>query len=329
MLHADGTAETGISRRQDYGTRYVALGLVPYLLWSHKVQPNPVFAQAAAAIWQRFRQNDQATMNDRAAHIDWLTYVLLKDGDPAAVTPALPDNFVRHFPLNGLHRVRRGKRNATFFRDVTRLLTLTYGQAELSSVKLSQTYFGQYIGRFRGDTMQFDEGQLVLRSAGRANPRRPAYELPLGRPVPPDQWEATMGERALRWLPHAVTTLTATEAVAGFDLHFQTVEGAEGVATQLAFDFPAGGIWETADTRLITAAGQTIFLKQGWGAMRYGTDLIRLGPGHLTHGMWQMRDAEAAPDHVRILLTFFTPLDFTVQIRTAEGPTASSDGDAA
>ncbi len=322
MLHADGTAETGISRRQDYGTRYVALGLVPYLIWAHKVQPQPILAQAAAALWQHFLRNDQLTMNDRTAHLDWLTYVLLKFGDLEDVAPALPDNYVRHLPLNGLHRVRRGKRNATFFRDVTRLLTLTYGQAELSSVKLSQTYFGQYIGRFQGDTMRFADGKLVLRSEGRANPRRPAYELPLGRPVPPDQWSATMSERELRWLPHAVTTLTVTEAEGGFDLHFQTVEGADGVATQLAFDFPAGGIWETDDTRLMTTAGQTIFLKRGWGSMRYGTDLIRLGPGHLTHGMWQMREAEAAPDHVRVLLTFFTPLDFTVQIRTAEGPTA-------
>ncbi len=322
MLHADGTAETGISRRQDYGTRYVALGLVPYLIWSHKLEPNPLFAAAALALWQRFLQNDQLTMNDRAAHLDWLTYVLLKFGDLAAVEPALPANYVHYLPHNGIHRVRHGKLNATFFRDVTRLLTLTYGQAELSSVKLSQTYFGQYIGRFQGNTMDFANGQLVLRSEGRANPRRPAYELPLGRPVPPDQWIATMGERELRWLPHAVTTLTVTEADGGFDLRFQTVEGTDGVATQLAFDFPAGGVWETEDTRLQTTAGQTIFLKRGWGAMRYGPDLIRLGPGHLTHGMWQMRDAEAAPDHVRVLLTFFTPLDFTVQIRTAEGPTA-------
>jgi len=328
MLHADGTAETGISRRQDYGTRYVALGLVPYLIWSHKVQPNPTFAKAAVALWQQFQHHDQATMNDRAAHIDWLAYVLLKFGDLTEVEPELPTEYVRHFPHNGIHRVRHGKLNATFFRDVTRLLTLTYGQAELSSVKLSHTYFGQYIGRFQAETMAFQEGKLVLRSEGRANPRRPAYELPLGRPVPPEQWNATMNERELRWLPHAVTTLTVTEAPGGFDLEVQTVEGADGVATQLAFDFPAGGIWETEDTRLLTAAGQTIFLKQGWGTMRYGPDLIRLGPGHLTHGMWQMREAEAAPDHVRILLTFFTPLAFTVQIRSAEGPTvpvASSD----
>ncbi|MEZ4619557.1 MAG: hypothetical protein R2867_29190 [Caldilineaceae bacterium] len=320
LLHADGTAETGISRRQDYGTRYVALGLAPYLLWSHRLAANPTFARAATAIWRQFLQNDQPTMNDRSAHLDWLTYVLLKYGDADEVDAALPDNYVRYLPHNGIHRVRRGKLSATFFRDVTRFLTLTFGQAELSSVKLSQTYFGQYIGRFRGDEMDFAAGELRLRSKGEANPRRPAYEMPLGRPVPPEQWNETMSERALRWLPHAVTTLTVCEAAGGFDLYFQTEQGADQVATQIAFDFPAGGIWETADTRMLATAGQTIFLKQGWGAMRYGPDVIHIGPGHLAHGMWQMREAEPASDHVRVLLTFFTPLDFTVQIRTTEGP---------
>ena len=144
----------------------------------------------------------------------------------------------------------------------------------------------------------------------------------------PDQWTTALDERALRWLPHAVTTLTVTEVAGnaaaghngGFDLHFRTIDGAEQVATQIALDFPAGGIWETPDNRVQTTAGQTIFLKQGWGAMRYGSDLICIGPGHLTHGMWAMREAETAPEHVRILLTFFTPIDVTVQIRTAQGP---------
>lgn len=326
MLHADGSAETGISRRQDYGTRYVALGLVPYLLWAHKIEPNAVYCQAAVALWQDFLAQAHVAMNDRSAHLDWLTYVLLKHGEIEPTTPALPDDYVRHLPLNGIHRVRRGALNATFFRNVTRILTLTNGQAELSSVKLSQTYFGQYIGRFQADTMNFTDGQLVLRSEGRANPRRPAYEMPLGRPVPPNRWNATMADRALRWLPHAVTTLTVTEinepdhGECGFNLHFHTEQGTDGVAAQLAFDFPAGGIWETSDTRILTAAGQSIFLKQGWGAMRYGPDFIRIGPGHITHGMWEMREAEAAPNHVRVLLTFFTPIDFVVKLRAGRGP---------
>lgn len=331
MLHADGTAETGLSRRQDYGTRQVALGLAPYLLWSHHFAPNPAFTAAARWLWQQALRQPGVPITDHETHIHWLTYVLLKYGEPAAVlTPndaalhntenGVPTNFVRHFPLNGIHRVRRDLLNASFFRDTTRLLTLTYGQAELSSVKISQTYFGQYIGRFVSNEMTVTGEQVVLRSEGRSNPRRPAYELPLGRPVAPDQWQATMAERDLRWLPHAVSTLTVTEVASGFDLRYQTLEGADKVAAQLAFDFPVGGIWETADTRTMPVAGQVIFLKQGWGAMRYGADVIQLSPGHITHGMWAMREAESAPDHVRILLTFLTPVDVTVQLRTYRGP---------
>lgn len=331
MLHADGTAETGLSRRQDYGTRQVALGLAPYLLWSHYFAANPSFVAAAKWLWQQALRQPGVPITDHDTHIHWLTYVLLKYGEPAVVsTPTaaalhntengVPTNFVRHFPLNGIHRIRRELLNATFFRDTTRLLTLTYGQAELSSMKISQTYFGQYIGRFVSNEMTVVGEQVVLRSEGRSNPRRPAYELPLGRPVPPEQWQATIAERELRWLPHAVSTLTVTEVAGGFDLRYQTLDGADKVAAQIAFDFPAGGIWETADTRTMPMAGQVIFLKQGWGAMRYGADVIQLSPGHLTHGMWAMREAETAPDHVRILLTFWTPVDATIHLRAYRGP---------
>lgn len=324
LLHADGTAETGISRRQDYGTRQVALGLIPYLLWSHRLEPNAHFAAAAQALWNHYLLRAHEAVNDGFAHIYWLSFVLAKygnlDGEAEGVTPALPNDYERYFPLNRIYRVRRDALSATFFGGVTRLLTLTHGQAELSSVKLSHTYFGQYIGRFVADEMEYADGTLLLRSQGRANPRRPAYELPIGKPVPPQQWTEMLGERPLRWLPHAVTTIRVTEVDGGFDLHFQTVAGADDVATQLAFDFPAGGIWETRDNRIMTAAGQTIFLKRGWGTMRYGPDAIRIGPGHLTHGMWQMREAETAPDHVRVLLTFFTPVDYVVHIRPGHGP---------
>lgn len=330
MLHADGTAETGLSRRQDYGTRQVALGLVPYLLWSHHFSPNPQFVAAAKWLWQQALNDTKGAIGDYDAHLHWLTYVLLKydalaqaNQNPAdkadkneEATISLPDDFVRHYPLNGFHRVRRGLRNASFFRDTTRLMTITHGEAELSSLKISQTYFGQYIGRFVSNSMDFVNGKLILRSEGRSNPRRPAYELPLARSVPPDRWQSSMTERELRWLPHAVSQLEVQEVKDGFDLRLQTLEGTEQVALQIALDFPQGGIWESADTRSSTQAGQVIFLKQGWGSMRFGADVIKFSPGNLTHGMWQMRDAESAPDHVRVLLTFFTPVDFTLQIRT-------------
>jgi hypothetical protein len=126
-------------------------------------------------------------------------------------------------------------------------------------------------------------------------------------------------ERSLRRLPPATSTLTGQEIEGGFRLRYQTLEGLDRVAAQIALDFPPGGIWETADTRTRTVAGQVIFLKQGSGTMRYGSDVIQIEPGAHAHGMWQMRDAETAPDHVRVLLTFLTPVDFTFYIRGYRG----------
>jgi hypothetical protein len=186
-------------------------------------------------------------------------------------------------------------------------------------VKISQTYFGQYIGRFVSDSMKVDGDTCVLRSEGRSNPRRPGYELPLGRPVPYNRWDEMLNARKIRRLPPALSTLTIQEISNGFELRYRTLDGLERVAAQMAFDFPPGSIWETVDCRMKPEAGQVIFLKQGFGEMHYGNDVIRIESGAYAHGMWQMRDAEPAPDHVRILLTFLTPVDCAVKLLVYQG----------
>ncbi|MGC8782123.1 MAG: hypothetical protein ACP5UQ_14775, partial [Anaerolineae bacterium] len=127
----------------------------------------------------------------------------------------------------------------------------------------------------------------------------------------------------LRGLPPLTSELEAREAAdargRGFDLRYRTLDGLDRVAAQIALDFPPGGIWETADTRTKPVAGQVIFLKQGYAAMRYGHDAIEIGPGAAGHGMWQMREAEPAPDHVRVLFTFLTPVDHVWTIRARRG----------
>jgi hypothetical protein len=311
LLHADGTAETGLSRRQDYGTRETALGLAPCYLLSNHFKPDPVFVRAAQMLWEKSAAPQ--------VHLGWLCYALLKCGDPEPTTASLPEDFIRHFPLNGICRVRRGLLSASFFQKTTTLLSLSYGQAELTSLKISQTYFGQYTGRFVGDSLELNGDQIVLRSEGVTNPRRPGYELPLGRPVPPEQWTALIQERSLYRLPPALSTLTAQEIEGGFNFRYRTLDGLDRVAAQIALDFPPGGIWETEDTRLMPQAGQVLFLKRGFGTMRYGNEVIRLEPGAYAHGMWQMRDAETAPNHVRVLLTFLTPVDFSFQLNAYQG----------
>jgi hypothetical protein len=312
LLHADGTMETGLSRRQDYGTAPVSLGLASAYLHSAAVTPNPVFASAARQLWDKARTR-------RLGETAWLAYVLLKFSEPAHTEAPLPENFARFFPHNGLWRVRRGSFSASFFRGVTRLLTLRYGQAELSSVKISANYFGTAGGWFVSDALDVQGDTATFRSEGLGRLRRPGYELPLGRPVPPEQFEAMTTQRSLRSLPPLTSTLTARAVESGFELQYQTLDGLERVVSQIAFDFPPGGIWETQDTCLKPHAGQIIFLKQGYGAMRYGDDVIQIGPGADAHRMWQMRDAEPAPQHVRVLMTFVTPITHAFAIRVHHG----------
>jgi hypothetical protein len=66
-------------------------------------------------------------------------------------------------------------------------------------------------------------------------------------------------------------------------------------------------------------AGQVIFLKQGYGAMRYGHDAIRIEPGAHAHAMWRMRGTEAASHHVRVLLTLKLPVDHVIHLRVYQG----------
>ena len=325
LLHADGTADTGLSRRQDYGKRTVPTQLIDCYLTGNQMMPNPRFVSAAHYLWSKamlkFQHGDD--LHNALQGVGWITYALLHYGDPALVDGSessshLPSNFSHFYPVNGIWRVRRDRLSASFYGNTTRLMTLAMGQAELASLKISQTYFGQYSGRFIGQELEFSEG-LTMRSLGDRNPRRPGYELPLGKPIPSTMWADSMKERELRWLPHPLTELSVEEAEddqgIGFDLRLHTLGGTDGVACQIALDFPPGGIWETVGSCTQPSAGQVIFLKQGYGSMRYGNDAIRIGPGTMNHGMWQMRDAEAAPDHVRILLTLRLPVDFVFSIR--------------
>ncbi len=310
LLHADGTAETGLSRRQDYGTRSVATGLVHcYLLHNH-FAPNPLFVSAAHWLWDA---------NAAGENLLWTVYALLKCGDPTPKAAALPTRYSRHFPHNGIWRIRQERLSASIFQDATRLLSLVHGQAELSSLKISQTYFGGACGHFYGEELTVENGRGVLTSRGTRRPRRPGYELPLGRPVSPEEWNATFAQRGLYELPAARSTLTISEAEGGLDFHYRNTQSLDKVAVQIAFDFPPGGVWESDDTRTVPLAGQPIFLKRGYGQMRYGSDVIRIGPGASAHFMWPMRDAEPAPGHVRVLLTFWTPVDFHFQIRAFRG----------
>jgi hypothetical protein len=308
LLHADATTETGLSRRQDHGLRPVPTGLIACYLLASVGTPTPGFLQAACYLWQKVP--DQPDF--------WTTYVLLRHGDTGEIQPALPDHYLRFFPVNQLWRVRRGQLSASVFGGTTRLMTLVYGAAALTSLRISQSYFGA--GRFTGDELSAEGDGITLHSRGDHIARRPGYDLPLSQPVAPQAWDASRDQRPFRPVPPARSVLSITAVEHGFDLHFRTLDGLDDVTGQIALDFPAGGIWETSDTAFHTQPGQVIFLRRGYGRMRFGDDWIGIGPGTDAHRTWHMRDAEpVAADQVRVLLPFLTPFDHRLRLRVASG----------
>jgi hypothetical protein len=311
LLHADGTAETGLSRRQDYGTRSVPAALITPLLLYHAVRPQPAYLRAAHWLWQQADETDS-----RNAH--WFAYTLLKYGDPQPASAEVLNNFVRHFPKNQIWRVRRDTISASVFGGVTRLMTMTYGAVTLSSIKISQSYFG--VGHFIPETITAQDDWVLLHSSGQQQHNKPGYDLPLGRPVPPEQWNEAFLERDQYPVPPAESELHVTAADDGFDFHFRTVQGLDQVPVQIALDFPAGGYWETVDTALQTQPGQVIFLKAGLGRLRFGDDSVEIGPGADGHRYYSMRHAEPVPaDHSRILISFLTPVDHRFKLRLFSG----------
>lgn len=320
LLNPDGTVETGLSRRQDAGIVPPSAGnlAVPYLFASFLSQ-NPDekhrFAQVAQWLWE-------STPPERRDYFG-MSQVLVAQGEPTVLDDGaapLP-SCRKHFPRNGLWRLRENKTTASLFRDQTRLLNFRYGSAFLASVSIHQSYFG--VGQFIAEEMEATDKQVRLITHGQSNPFRPGYDQPLGRPIAPERWKETRAERTVRRLPPAVSELVTDIVEHGLCVRYKTLTGCDRVTAQIALDFAVGGVWETGDTCFEPEAGQTIFLKNGSGTMRYpGGESIRVSPGADAHRMTRMRDAAppAAPGLVRVLLTFTTPIDHTFTITGGTWP---------
>ena len=305
LLHADGTAETGLSVRQDYGQRNVPTPLIANYLNVGLLLGRQDFIAAAAFLYERAGE-----MYD----LEWLLYVLLKHGSSVTAEPAIPTSYANSYPTNKLWRYRADDLSASVFGGRTRLLHLVYCSAELVAVKIAQAYFS--VGLFIADSLETAPDEVLLTSSGKQKPALPAYHLPMGRPVAPETFETTKVDRDQKWIPPAESALKITPVDSGFDLHYRTLDGLDDVIAQISFDFPPGGLWETEDTVVTCAPGSVIFLKQGWGRMRYGADVIEIAPGACAHLARDMRHSEASGDLVRVLLTFRTPVDHRFTIRT-------------
>lgn len=326
LLNRDGTADTSGSTRQDRGLRIVPLVLVPAYLQSHAIAPDESLLATAQLLWRAHLARPDANPlgHDNLGALVWTTHVLLKYGQPRRTdVPAVPQRIARWMPREGLWRVHQDDVALSVRLKSPAFMSMRFRSAELLAVRCAQTYMG--VGRFVADEAEPapDGSTIVLRSRGDHLRHRPGYELSLGRPVRWDDdrwWERAAADRTINRLAPADTSIRIAVIDDGVDLHVRSNDAHPSVPAQLALDFPPGGIWETGDCCFKSLPGQVIFLRQSTGRMRYGSDFIEVSPGCSAHYMWQMRDTDLPNGVVRVLLTFMTPLDHTVHLRTKSAP---------
>ena len=313
LFHADATAVTSISKRQDRGTRAVPTGLADgYHALAH-LEDNGFYAAVADLLVER-GGSGLVCLPNYVLHPEWRTARIER-------TP-LPERYSRVYPVSGLWRVRQGAVSATAAAGLTAPFSVVCGQAELAAVKISSTYFatGQFIGEEfaeagKGVRMQHKGRNLIY-------PERDyvggIYWLPIAEQVNADNWQEVRGRRETYELPPLEVELHAEEVAGGFDLHIRTSGGVDGVPLQIEGVFAPGGTLEMDSVLIEGHAGHTVFLKAGYALYRVGDDAIRIGPGAMEHTMWRMRNSEIDEERLRVLITLRTPVVRTLEIRCGQ-----------
>ena len=313
LLHADATAVTSISKRQDRDTRAVPTGLADgYHALAH-LDDNGFYAAVADLLVAR-GGSGLVCLPNYVLHPEWRATCIER-------TP-LPEYYSRVYPASGLWRVRRGAVSATAAAGLTEPFSVVCGQAELAAVKISSTYFatGQFVGE---EFAEADKGvRMQHKGRNRIYPEKDyvggIYWLPIAEQVNADNWREVRGRRATYELPPLKVELHAEEVTGGFDLPIRTTGGVDGVPFQIEGVFEPGGTLEMDSALVEGRAGHAVFLKAGYALYRVGDDAIHIGPGAMEHTMWRMRNSEIDEGRLRVLIALRTPVARTLEIRCGQ-----------
>ncbi len=315
LLDADGTIESLQSRRQDRAWRIAPASLAA-VAWDLGDRP------WAAWLWSR---SDAPTLSDAL----WLLFSLTAGSARPAPLPAVAADphaweGTRVLPRLGLGRARAAAWSASAFLGRPELLRLGHRGLGLRAVSVALPYFG--VGQCLARRLRGRDTTLVLDLGGVPHPRRPGYDLPLGRPVPVERWEETLSVRPLRRLPEIRGRLEL-RLDPGRDLAELTLRtrGAlRGVPVQLALDFDPGLSIRTAGRWRRLRAGETVFAGRGAPLeLRRGGARWTLGPGASAHRIHPMRDAWTPSDAARVVVALAQPATHRLRLE-ARRPGASS-----
>lgn len=237
-----------------------------------------------------------------------MEYPELSESRPAPAP--LPDNFVRHFPLTGIVRYRRGKSSATLLENNYLVFSLHHGDAAITSVSFASAFFGraQFIG---GGLAGGDAGYHMEQSLdwGYWQPFTPSRRIPAG------MWDKVRPERQRTQDCRLKQSVDLAETSQGFRLRIRA-GGTDRVPVAIRIGVRNDARIEGCEAAPPETTG--FLLRDGYATVTAGKDRIRFGPGLCRHTFIQMRGLRTGNlTDIPVYLTGLTPLDYTIEFLPA------------
>ncbi len=313
LLHPDNTVVTSFSKRGDSALRLVpAMSAETFYDMSQR-DGNGVYASAA----------DMLVSGDYSPGL-CVTFLTPFLKNPEYRTQEVkrepvPDEINVAFPASRVWRLRKGPLSVTAAADSHNPLAIRYGDAEINAVRVAGSYYNS--GQFIADEFEPVVGEdgevtgLRLFHDGELRMLR-CNDLPLGKPVAwgVEAFNAANQTREHVFLPKIDMWMDIDKVDNGFDVRARTECEMDRITFQMEVAFRGPGYWETEQQVTQATDGQTAILKEGYGIFHTGNHGFSIGPGAISHRMWNMRAANAGPGF-RVIMTFESPVDHCLEIR--------------
>lgn len=302
LLRPSGELVTETSRRQDRARR-VLPGKYYYPYRAMAIRDgNAEFAGVARFI-------EQVIGPDAASEV--VLHGLEHEEALSPLPPAAPmsTSYVRSFPLSGIVRIRRSDRDGTIVANDPTIFCLHQGSVVLESLRLASAFFGK--GQFVGESIEKQGEGFLLEQHLEGRYLQPLTEAQAAQTddwydMPHDLREQT-GRQKL------ATTVAIQELSDGFSVHFQS-KGTERIPWAVEVGLRPGG--ELSRTTALETVEAACLADQGGWSYQVGKDSLKFSAGPAEHRWVELRGAASKLDALSVYYTGYTPIDFTLEIRS-------------
>ncbi|MBD3942091.1 hypothetical protein IF188_10320 [Microbacterium sp. NEAU-LLC] len=305
LLDASLRADSSLSSRQDRGSRAVPVSLIDLYQAVGTLRDDCELLSMSIAL-------ERAAGAAELHELFWRAWTDAYFGAAeGTVSDPRPSRCWTVFAGQGAARFRDGDLTATV-RRAPSFVAVAHGDVGIRSVQFFQAVHG--VGLFVPQSAEFGDRRALLTSAG-APGRRPGYELPLGEPVRPDGWDASLDRRDVRRLPPLEVTAEVACEPAAVDVRL-TAPGMAGTLGAILIDVDAGLVADGAGLAFVLREGQELFLA-GEVVLRGETHAVRVTGGATAHRAWALRDSPPLHDgYARIVIPVTGSVRHRVRIET-------------